>query len=518
MQKHHWARHWAGALTAAFLVGSAACSVMLDHKSTQCQVDSDCAEFGSHPYCQQGVCVASGLGPADCFYGTPQKPEDFLNQCSTAQCLSFDNCARLGMCNEAGDEDGGLKTPQDAGAPSSGSSSSSAAGDAGAIALPMCMDPNSGRGQVMYLTGSSNFPPILAKLAPLLLATGYTPVYQVTSSCNGVNSVFSDTTSDHFISDPAPGSSGKTAAYFRSDGSSVPCSLGAAGVQVDIGESDVFASTCNPQAIPGGAIGEYLGPIQAMAFVVPGKSNQSAITAEAARQVFGAGGGTANPWINPALFFVRNASTGTQQMIGRAIGVPASSFWGIDRGTASNVDALIREIADPNLAQQAIGIISADYYDGDRANLKALAFKSADQECAYLPDSTQFRKDKRNVRDGHYTIWGPIHFFTQVAEGQPLSAGAQAFVNIVSVPNIPKALLDAFIGASLVPDCAMTVQRSAELGSLSAYAPPFQCGCYFEASPNVSGTAPDGCTACVTSADCTDPARPACNLGYCEVQ
>ena len=77
---------------------------------------------------------------------------------------------------------------------------------------------------------------------------------------------------------------------------------------------------------------------------------------------------------------------------------------------------------------------------------------------------------------------------------------------------------DAFIGASLVPDCAMTVQRSAELGPLSAYAPPFQCGCYFEASPNVSGTAPEGCTACTTSADCTDPARPACNLGYCEVQ
>jgi hypothetical protein len=27
-----------------------------------------------------------------------------------------------------------------------------------------------------------------------------------------------------------------------------------------------------------------------------------------------------------------------------------------------------------------------------------------------------------------------------------------------------------------------------------------------------------GCTSCNTANDCTDPSRPACNLGYCEVQ
>jgi hypothetical protein len=83
---------------------------------------------------------------------------------------------------------------------------------------------------------------------------------------------------------------------------------------------------------------------------------------------------------------------------------------------------------------------------------------------------------------------------------------------------VPQKLLDAFIGSSLVPSCAMSVQRSSELGTLSAYSPPFQCGCYFEASPAVNGAAPDGCQRCTTSNDCTNPARPACNLGYCEVQ
>ncbi|MGH7294073.1 MAG: hypothetical protein ACRELB_04025, partial [Polyangiaceae bacterium] len=264
--------------------------------------------------------------------------------------------------------------------------------------------------------------------------------------------------------------------------------------------------------------GEYLGPIQAMAIVVPGKSQETAITAEAARAVFGMGGGGVAPWTDPTLYFVRNANTGTQQEIGHAIDVPASAFWGIDRGTAANVDALMKVVTDPATAEQAIGIISVDYYDSDRDNLRALAFAAPGQTCAYLPDSTQFKKDKRNVRDGHYPIWGPLHFFAAVSGGVPASAGAQAFVSVVSVPNIPQALLDAFIGASLVPSCAMSVQRSSELGPLSAYSATFQCGCYFEASPDVNGAASAGCTPCATANDCNDPARPACNLGYCEVQ
>jgi hypothetical protein len=91
-------------------------------------------------------------------------------------------------------------------------------------------------------------------------------------------------------------------------------------------------------------------------------------------------------------------------------------------------------------------------------------------------------------------------------------------VSIVSVPNIPQALLDAFISSSLVPSCAMQVQRGTELGPLSAYTPTFECDCYFLASPSVNGSAPPECAPCKTANDCTDPSRPACNLGYCEPQ
>jgi hypothetical protein len=505
------------AAAAALLSGSVACSVVLDRNAVQCQTDSDCAHFGQSPVCQGGVCVSSGLGPAGCFGGTPRSMEQFLNQCSTSACFSFDNCERLGLCGGATDMDAALPSPPvpEASAPATPMSTGT---DGGPSALPLCADASNGRGQVLVMTGSSNFPPLLAKLAPLVLAAGFTPVFQVSSSCGGVASIFSTDPSKTTLFDPAPGTTTKPASYFKPDGSSVACSLGPAGLPVDVGESDIFSSTCSIDGTPAGSVGEFLGPIQAMVFVVPGRSQQNAITADAARAVFGMGGGKAQPWTDPSLYFVRNANTGTQQMIGHAINVPAGDFWGVDRGTAANVDALMKDITDPSLAQQAIGIISADYYDADRSNLKALAFQASTQDCAYLPDSTPYRKDKRSVRDGHYPIWGPVHFFAATVNGIPATPGAQAFVSIVSVPNIPQPLLDAFIGSSLVPSCAMTVTRSSELGALSTYQPPFECGCYFEASPAVEGTPPAGCSRCQTAADCTDPSHPACNLGFCEKQ
>ena len=444
---------------------------------------------------------------------------EFMNQCSAGGVSPSTTANASVFAPTAAPPPRSSRLPSaDAGA----ATPSATAQDDAASAMPSCQDAANGAlpGGGHLPLGSSNFPPLLSKLAPLVLAAGYTPVYAVTSSCTGVSSVFG---ASHTISDPAPAPGAKYAAYFQADGTSVPCLLGSAGAQVDIGESDIFSTTCNAADVAGGGgaggggVGEYLGPIQGMVFIVPGKSRERAITAEAARAVFGMGGAGAPPWTNPSLYFVRNASTGTQQMIAHAIGVPATAFWGVDRGSAASVDALVRVISDESLAEQAIGIISADYYDDDRANVKALAFKATDQDCAYLPDSNEFKKDKENVRDGHYPIWGPIHFFAAIANGVPVTTGAQAFVSVVSVPNIQKSLVDAFIASSLVPGCAMSVQRTSELGPLSTYAPPFGCGCYFEASPEVNGAAPAGCAACATAADCP-ASRPACNLGYCEVQ
>jgi hypothetical protein len=500
---------------AALLVVSAACTALVDRSTTQCHTDGDCAHFGGRPICQGGLCVSSGFQPDDCFLGTPQQPSDFLNQCTTVQCMSFDDCSRLGLC-DGGGADAALLPPPDAG---TAAPAADAGGDGGP-ALPNCVDPTQGRASVVYLTGSSNFPPLLSKLAPIVVGAGYTPVYLVTNSCRGVSSIMSPTPSARTIADPAPGSGARTAQYFGADGNAVSCLLGGS-VTVDVGESDIFASSCTGFTDDDPDVAEYLGPIQAMAFVAPAASQQTTISAEAAREVFGMGGadGGASPWTDPSVYFIRNQNTGTQQMIGRAIGVPADQFWGVDRGSALAIDQGLRIIVDPATANKAIGIISTDYYDADRSNLKALAFKAFGQECAYLPD-TPNRTDKQNVRDGHYPIWGPLHFFAAVQDAVPISPAAAAFTNTVLVPDVQQSLLDAFIASSLVPSCAMKVTRTTELGPLSSYASPFQCGCYFDAS--VSGVAapasPAGCTRCATANDCTDPARPACNLGFCETQ
>ena len=385
--------------------------------------------------------------------------------------------------------------------------------------MPACADSAAGRKQVLYMTGSSYFPPLLAQLAPIVIGRGgYTPVYKVSNSCTGVRSIFGEKPSDHVMTDPAPGSGAPTAMYFKADGTPVPCSLGPGGAEVDVGESDIFSTTCTGFGPPGGSIGEYIGPVQSMVFVVPGNSKQMAISAAAAREVFGMGGnnGTASPWTDPSLYFVRTANAGTQQIIAHAINVPASAFWGKDRGSPTNIDGFLRVIEDPVTANKAIGILASDTYDKDRANLRALAFKATGQECAYLPDSTEFKLDKQNVRDGHYPIWGPLHFFTGISAGALVSAAAQAFISNIIVPNPVQELVDAFIASSLIPDCAMKVKRTAELGPLTAYEPPFQCTCHFEKV--ASGMASSGCTPCMTSDDCNDPSRPSCNLGFCEVR
>jgi hypothetical protein len=254
-----------------------------------------------------------------------------------------------------------------------------------------------------------------------------------------------------------------------------------------------------------------------MLFVVPSGSTQQVISAEMARAVFGRGGdeGKATPWIDPTLYFVRNANTGTQQMIGRAINVPADQFWGIDRGTASNV-ANTLPLVPSDLVEQAIGIISSDYYDKSNGSLKELAFQGTKQRCGYWPDSTPFVKDKRNVRDGHYPVWGPLHFYASLQDGLPSTAAAAAFVQtVVAEPNVD--LLNAYVDAGLVPSCAMGVQRSSDLGPLSPVTTGVACGCYFE-TRLAEGTAPAGCQTCMTSIECTDPTRPACRVGYCEAR
>jgi len=106
---------------AAALALAAGCSMLVERSPSQCKTDDDCTRFGGRPLCQAGVCVASGLGPEGCFYGTPVTEDNLLNQCTTGKCEPYDNCARLQLCSGAAlpslvpQPDAGV--PKDQGAP-----------------------------------------------------------------------------------------------------------------------------------------------------------------------------------------------------------------------------------------------------------------------------------------------------------------------------------------------------------------------------------------------------------------
>lgn len=84
---------------AALLLLLTACSLVVERRSQQCETDGDCAQFNNGSVCQQGACVLASQGT--CFSGEPTKPEQFRNRCTTADCLPFDNCARVGLCGSA---------------------------------------------------------------------------------------------------------------------------------------------------------------------------------------------------------------------------------------------------------------------------------------------------------------------------------------------------------------------------------------------------------------------------------
>lgn len=498
---------WSHAALGAALLSLlfVACSFIFDRTSTQCAVDDDCKSFGAHPYCRQGVCVESNLGPEGCFFGTPTTPAEFANQCSTAQCERIDNCARLGIC------DPGAQLPPNIMPPTvDGGVTVDAPIDA-PMALPPCVEPG---GNTVVITGSTAVEPFLEAVEQLLgqESPPYSIAFQGNGSCNGVDQQFNTDSAKRIVKN----SPGRVNTLYKPDGSKVECTFGAAGAPVDVGVSDVFSTTCNSGYVPSNTLAEYTGPVQPMTFVVPVGSDQIAISAELGHMVFGRGttdAGGVSPFTDPALYFVRNSGSGTQQMISRAIDIDPRKWWGVDRGSSTRVRDLLKAVP-PAKQSSAIGILSTDFADSERNNLRVLAFKDRGQTCAYFPDSTQQKKDKQNIRDGHYPIWGPVHFYARTSGGVP-SPGAAAFVTRFTLARLDQTLLDKVIDKGLVPACAMKVQRAAEMGPLSAFSPQFHCGCYYEA--RVNGAPSEGCKACNGPAECPSSA-PSCNHGYCELR
>ena len=498
-------------LSRLLLIGSfvvmacAGCSLITDHSSIQCSTDADCAQFKGHPYCHSGVCVVSGLGPEGCVVGSPQTQTDYLNACTTSACVPFDNCARLGLCG-AGSSMPATIDPTNAAIPPL----------VNPVTIPTqnCSDVSPNR---IYMYGTSDFAPLLRAAQPLLSAGNpkYRAFYVNASSCAGVTSVFDGT--KRMVANPAMGAAPNYAFYFDDNGQQTSCLLDATGNQIDIGVSNLFSGTCSTSTasfVSGTTVNDYTGPVVPFVLSVPSASKQISISSEAAHLVFGNGGKGANgikdaaPWTDPTYYFIRNSSSGSTVLTGQLIDVPKTKFWGIDRLSTDNLrDSMLASTA----SEQSIGILSIDYADKNRGNLRSLYMQASGQSCGYLPDSNKNAFDKMNVRDGHYPLWGYVHFFTPVGPGGVPSDAAKAMVTRFAISRLDQGLIDNIIGASLVPQCAMKVTRTGEESDFSPQT-GLQCGCYFD----FKTTGKTDCKPCQQPSDCPSD-HSACNYGYCEV-
>ncbi len=382
--------------------------------------------------------------------------------------------------------------------------------------------PDGGTAPVVYVEGADAVAPFLAPLQRALSVDRdpITVVYIGDGGCVGAANLF---TSTPISKSPAP-------VYYSGELAqtcTLPLTGGPAGGSpvADVAVSDVYAPSCG--TLPGGAlpsgVGDFLGPVQPMAFVVPAASSQLAISVSAAYFVFGFGSGSGVlPWTANASMYRRNASSAVQALLSVAIGVPLPLWAGVDAssllasldagvsGASAVLDALE---ADPN-PEQAIGIVAqSDLPAGPAPGVHVLAYKDNQESCAYYPDSTPTARDKANVRDGHYTLWGPLHFFTHVDDnGAPINPLVERLLSYLLGTALPPGGVDYVAAASqsnLIPACAMRVTRTAEMGPLASYAPQASCSCYYD----YVSTGETSCQRCSRQADCPLTA-PVCNLSY----
>jgi len=230
---------------------------------------------------------------------------------------------------------------------------------------------------------------------------------------------------------------------------------------------------------------------------------------------FGAESGV-EPWTAPNLIFKRFFDSGVQQVISATIRLPMNAWFGIPINGSGEMKPALLASTDP---ARTIGITSADQADAQdsRANLRTLAYQHYEQSCGYLPDSTQGSFDKKNVRDGHYTIWAPYHFYSRKsdrANDQRIANVINYFTGAKRLPNPNTDLITTLKQGGLVPSCAMRVEREKEGAVIKPYKPPTACGCYYDVT-SPGGSVPPECASCQTDRDCPVE-RPICSFGYCE--
>jgi hypothetical protein len=370
----------------------------------------------------------------------------------------------------------------------------------------------------VIVAGSTAIGALLGKIgAKLSMATGADQMTIIqastpSGSCTGVEALSKDVTPTGACAAGAC-ASGTAKAYDSTGKANLACELDATAPHLDLVFSDVYKESCGDVGKVDGLKDESL-VVLPFGFIVPTASSQSAIDAKEAYYVFGRGGSAnVTPWNNNDLIARRNSGSGTQITTYLNLGIPVSAPGGVDKMNSGGVRDAVSMATNP---QAAIGIIGLDAADPYRSTLKALAYRHYGQTKFYYADSTASSYDKKNVRDGHYPLWGYEHGIYRVdGAGNPISANAKKLIDIIS-GKLPLPGGDVIVenaAAGTIPMCAMEVQRTGDAKDYTAITSGDSCSCLYEKSV-VQGTT--SCTSCTTDANCASGQK--CHHNYCEAR
>jgi hypothetical protein len=473
---------------------------------------------GTPPSTPASECIdPTGFGGKGCFKCAPTNNEQLLAACTESHFETFDNAARI-----AGYDPGTPKPslPEQGPTPPPFEAPATTEPDPNAPAAPACpldVMPN----PVMVL-GATGFPmETIAKA----MGTQATMFYLEKGSCDGVATmVLNRRMSGEVV-------------YYDANGAKARCMLQEEH-PADITISALFAPSCanqsglaEPVSLPS-QVDDFLGPITPVMFAAPATSKERAISAEAAYKVFGFGGlsGVA-PWTDENFIFRRRAGSGNQLTLGLSLGIPIDAIRGRDSNGSSN---MLKALLTTGAPQQTIGISSSEIVDTNRDVMKTLAYQHYGQPVAFYPDSDAATLDRRNVRDGHYFMWMPLHVLVRTSGGEPVAvanatldpdgskrAARDAAVKLLSFVMVnrqqaPVRSVDIFGSlkrSGIVPQCAMKVTRAKDGAPLTPYTPPVSCDCAFEAA--TPGNTRADCTPCRDASEC-GAGKGTCSFGYCE--
>ena len=311
--------------------------------------------------------------------------------------------------------------------------------------------------------------------------------------------------------------------YWDEDGVEYTCEAPQSVVQ--------FAHMGNTPALcPGDAelpanAASFVAPIQTTNFITHYDSQYDEISAEAIYHIFGFGPGASGravaPWVVPEATYSRNTSSFVHQIIAGSVGVPAAAFKSPQENVLATNGETVSAVyswgqnTDPD---QPLGYVSGSAAQAgeDNEQVKTLAYQHLDQSCAYLPDSSRQRRDKRNVRSGQYWVWTPAWFYSHVdGSGNPVDEDVGRLIGWFDGTLDPPGDVDIqqiVVESGDIPLCAMQALRpEGDLNAIVSYAPPNPCNGWYESV----ATGTTDYQSCDDSSDC-DGAGEACRFGYCE--